>query len=138
MVYNIKQYILICPGGWTKGKIAAQVAHASMATILNKADRLNNDTYGENKYGYFFWVNEEIHNWLSGSFAKVTLKVPNKEMLKIGQSHAKIFNVLNAYIEDSGATQKDDYAATLAIGPFDISNKKYKELNSWLSQFKLY
>jgi len=129
--YDIKQYILVCKGGWTHGKITSQVAHASLAVFSNQFDKTLDGVW-------LYRPSDDERIWLNTAFAKVILKASNKEQLKNGYRTAKLCHVNFAYIEDSGATQKDEEAATLAIGPFDTTNEEYKSLVDWLSQFKLY
>ena len=130
MNYDIKQYICICKGGWTHGKCAAQIAHASMAIFFQKMSRFENT--------FCFKASEDEIKWIEGSFAKITLKVDSvQQLIEIGQLAEKL-QLQHALIYDNGATQKDDNAATIAVGPFDSTNIQYSEMISLLSQFKLY
>jgi len=130
MVYDIKQYIICCPGGWTKGKISAQISHASMAIFFQRMSRFENT--------YCFKASEDEIKWIEGPFAKITLKANNRQQLvELGQLAEKL-QLQHALIFDNGATQKDDEAATLAIGPFDTNKIEYASMISKLSEFKLY
>ena len=63
--------------GLSPGKLAAQVAHGSMA-FLSKFIRENT-----NKYGYInTWFDEAIlENWINGIFTKIVLQAKNRNQL---------------------------------------------------------
>lgn len=93
------------------GKLAAQVSHASMATITNRLEQTDN--------GYFLNTNDNyLKEWLENRFTKVVLYVKSeKALLDVYQK--AINKGLNVYlIEDAGFTIFDKPTKTcLSIGP---------------------
>ena len=87
-----------------KGKLAAQVAHASVEAVL-KADK------------------ETVKAWRNEGMAKIVLKVKDeKELLKFNQI-AKDEGLTSAVITDAGKTVVAPGTKTcLAIGPDDEGN----------------
>jgi len=131
MTYDIRQYILVYPGGWTKGKVSAQVAHASMACITDQFTKEEEGTW-------WFRPSLETKEWLNGSFAKIVLKANSLQDIYEGFKFKYTTTIPVAMIKDNGATQPDKEAITIAIGPFDASAPVHADVVSWLSQFKLY
>ena len=97
-----------------KGKIAAQVAHASLCAFLRA-----NKTIKE--------------KWLEMGAAKIVLKVDSKQELLELYAHAKNMGVPYCLIKDAAKTQlkKPDYTA-LGIGP-----AKAKEIDNITGKLKL-
>lgn len=93
------------------GKLAAQVSHASMATITNRLEQTDN--------GYFLNTNDNyLKEWLENRFTKVVLYVKSeKALLDVYQK--AINKGLSVYlIEDAGFTVFDKPTKTcLSIGP---------------------
>lgn len=90
-----------------KGKIASQVAHASMAAIIT--DHI---------------VAEKAYEWLDDSFTKIVLAVNSEEELIGYYEEAKEAEYLCSLIQDNGDTVFNGvktYTA-VAIGP-DTSDK---------------
>lgn len=119
-----------------RGKLAAQVAHASMAVILNMMPRVyvnkeNGEilTHGKVSHDTEFCVQRPLEykegsflsQWLDGQFTKVVLKVHSEKELREFQVEAALQNLPNALIEDCGYTQFDGVktVTTCAIGPCD-------------------
>ncbi len=97
-----------------KGKIGAQVAHASMAALLESAG------YYPGKSNCCIDVgNSRVGNWLDGAFTKVCLKVDSEEALHSYQEAAKQRGLLTGLIRDNGTTVFHDVPTytCLAIGP---------------------
>jgi len=95
-----------------KGKMAAQVAHASVEAAL-RSDK------------------EIIKNWRAKGMKKVVLKVKNKEELFKYKEIAKNNNLKTALITDAGRTAIEPGTKTcLAIGPDE--EKKIDEVTGSL------
>ena len=88
--------------GMGKGKVAAQVAHASLAAA--EAAQLKRGR----------WYEE----WKSGGQAKVVLKVSSEGELREIFQKAKQAGLPSSYVEDRGLTQVEPGSATcVGIGP---------------------
>lgn len=97
---NLKQVILVRTDiNMSKGKAAAQVAHAAVEATLNSNKKL-------------------ISKWRETGMKKITLKVEsNEELLKYKQL-ADNADIENALITDAGHTELTPGTQTcLAIGP---------------------
>ena len=105
-----------------KGKIAAQVAHASLGALLkffNKESK--NDDYGK-KYTYSceFRDHTILDKWLNGIFTKICVMVDNEEEL------LELYNKINeteipcVLITDAGNTEFHGVPTNtcIGIGPF--------------------
>ena len=85
-----------------KGKLAAQVAHASLSAAEETMDR-RSDWFGE---------------WKEGGQRKIVLKVQTEEALRELYKEAKAAKLPTALIEDRGLTQLEPGTVTcLGIGP---------------------
>jgi PTH2 family peptidyl-tRNA hydrolase len=85
-----------------KGKLAAQVAHASLSAAEETMDR-RSDWFGE---------------WKEEGQAKIVLKVQTEEALRELYKKAKAARLPTALIEDRGLTQLEPGTVTcLGIGP---------------------
>ncbi|MFT4304360.1 MAG: peptidyl-tRNA hydrolase Pth2 [Candidatus Woesearchaeota archaeon] len=100
----MKQVILVRTDlNLPKGKLAAQVAHASVSCF--------------NKTGFF---KKKI--WLSSGMKKVVLKVDNLDKLRIYEKRAKKNKLTTSLIADAGKTVVESGTITcLGIGPDDES-----------------
>ena len=93
----VKQVIVVNKGlGMSKGKMAAQVSHASMAFItrpfLNHTGKViqvyeNNELIGYE--GSVFFDKDTYEQWLCGIFTKVILEVKNNSQLENVVAKAK-------------------------------------------------
>ena len=108
-----------------RGKLAAQVAHASMAVILDMMEKSIIDDFANNyhftKREIQYENNSFLAKWLDKQFAKVVLKVNSEEELEYFYNKAKELNLPTSLIEDSGYTQfkGQKTKTTCAIGPCD-------------------
>src|SRR5579863_7747767 len=85
-----------------KGKIAAQVAHASLSAVEEAMER---------KPGW-------VKGWKEGGQAKVVLKAGSEEELRDLFVKAKSSGIPSALIEDRGLTQVEPGTVTcLGVGP---------------------
>jgi len=88
--------------GMGKGKLAAQVAHGSLASA-EEAMRRSPDWYDE---------------WKLQGQAKVVLKGSGEEQLRDLQKKARTMGLPTALIQDRGLTQLEEGTTTcLAVGP---------------------
>jgi PTH2 family peptidyl-tRNA hydrolase len=104
MEEEIQQYIVVRNDlKLGKGKLAAQVAHASLQSFL-EAEKINK---------------EITQKWLNSGAKKIVVKVENEEELKRLFAAFKFKNIPCALIEDAGLTQIPKGTITaLGIGPW--------------------
>lgn len=114
------------------GKIAAQVAHASMAFMTRdlRAQRQEPDPYSDevwftnhiltpNRTVRSIVVDEELSYWLDGSFTKAVVMVNSEaELLEIYEK-AKVAKLRHTLITDEGRTVFNGVATNtcVAVGP---------------------
>ncbi len=106
--------------GMSKGKLAAQAAHASLDAALKamQRDRVFKDNLFE--------------RWRKEGAKKVVLKVESEEALRKLRDKATQANLVNALIKDAGLTEVPAGTVTaLAIGPDEEKkiDKITKDLN---------
>jgi PTH2 family peptidyl-tRNA hydrolase len=106
-----------------KGKIAAQVAHASMAFLTRDGQFLIDCTDGNHYFENQSWDlckhNEAIRDWLENSFKKVVVYViSEQELLDIHEKALKQ-GLISHLVEDNGATEFNGVKTRTccAIGP---------------------
>lgn len=96
---NVKQVIVVRTDlNMRKGKVAAQVAHASMQFLL---DANQSDSFGEL---HVVLTPEEI-DWLNGSFTKIVVGVDSESALNELVLRAKMSDITVFQIVDSGKTE---------------------------------
>ena len=81
----MKQIIIVRKDlNMSKGKMAAQVAHASMAFLTNAIKNCSNiSKFDTSYYNCGFLIPKELYeNWICGSFTKVILEAKNKYQLE--------------------------------------------------------
>ncbi len=116
--YDIKQVIVVRKDlKMNKGKIAAQVAHASMAFLTK---RLEPKTF----HGYNLELKNIEEEWLDGSFAKIVLWADNAEELHKLHEQALEAGIEAHFIIDSGHTCFNGVPTLtcLGIGPDTAEN----------------
>lgn len=107
-----------------KGKIGAQVAHASMAAILSLFD-VNTEDEFVNTWKMYLPKDHPVCNWLieryttSSRFTKVVVSVNSEEELHAIHQKAKEMGVLTSIIQDSGRTEFNGVPTytCVAVGP---------------------
>ncbi len=107
--------------GMSKGKLAAQAAHASLEAALKAMQR--DKVFKE---GLF-------EAWRKEGAKKVVLKVESEEALRKIRDRATQANLINALIRDAGLTEVPAGTITaLAIGPDEEKkiDKITKDLNA--------
>ena len=86
----------------SKGKLAAQVAHAAVTCALRSKERQSS----------------VFHHWYDDSQKKVVVKVESEKELFELQKIAQSYNLVTAIIKDAGHTQLEHGTTTcLGIGP---------------------
>ncbi len=115
---EIKQVILVRTDlDMGKGKMAAQVAHASVSAYIS-ASRSNADV---------------VDAWLSSGQKKIVLKVEDDKVIKKLYEAFKFRKIPCALINDAGLTQlPPGTITTLGIGPW-----KKSEIDFFTSSLKL-
>ena len=119
---SVKQVIVVRTDlNMRKGKMAAQVAHASMKAFLDRS-MLIHDT--DTLSTLHIWpINAEGEEWLKGSFTKIVVGCNSEaELLELrDRVNASEDLLYGALIQDNGLTEFRNvptYTA-LAIGPAD-------------------
>lgn len=122
---NSKQVIVVRKDlNMRKGKIAAQVAHASMAAILRLIEQkkiVHNESIGWVQRGDEYSKDlSSVIDWLNGSFTKIVVGIDHERDLLQLSRDADFLHIPHALIQDSGRTEFNGiptYTA-LAIGPY--------------------
>ena len=88
----MKQIIIVRKDlNMSKGKMAAQVAHASMAfltSVMKKNSKIS--IYNSSYYSCRFLIHKKLYeDWICGSFTKVILEAKNKYQLE------KVYKIAN-------------------------------------------
>jgi PTH2 family peptidyl-tRNA hydrolase len=109
-----------------KGKIAAQVAHASLKVLL---DRMSINHYHYGRGSMTEWVlstdwGTPMHDWLTNSFTKIVLYVESEDAITALANRCHFMQVPYAVITDAGRTEfhGEPTVTCIAIGP-DYSEK---------------
>ena len=108
-----------------KGKIAAQVAHASLGALLTmfNKEKCVDDYDNTDKYIHCYvniQPNDILDKWLNGIFTKVCLYVENEEELLALYEKVKEAKLPCALITDAGNTEFHGVPTVtcLGIGPW--------------------
>lgn len=112
MSNNIKQVIVVRTDlNMRKGKMCAQVAHASMKVFFDRM-KLNVTTVIEDWSGKYQEKNadcnrftSEMIEWMNGSFAKIVVGCNSEQELFDLQKQAEKARIVNALILDNGNTE---------------------------------
>jgi PTH2 family peptidyl-tRNA hydrolase len=104
-----------------KGKLAAQVAHASMAVILDMMAK-KSMLHGKMEEWTLIMSREDaLFRWLKGPFVKIVVGVDSEEELMGLYVAASLAKIPNAMIQDAGRTEfhgQPTYTC-IGIGPAD-------------------
>ncbi|MHA2218452.1 MAG: aminoacyl-tRNA hydrolase [Candidatus Hodarchaeales archaeon] len=121
---KVKQVIVIRKDlNMRTGKLAAQVAHASMAVLLDKMERspVIHDVQGLIGVRYTLNLRDKspIYQWLNDSFVKIVVYVNSLEDLLVLRDNAESIKIPTALITDAGRTEfhGKPTVTALAIGP---------------------
>lgn len=113
-----------------KGKIASQVAHASMGALLKNSVNSSKNIYGE-VYTKIL-LDEDLKHWLEHSFTKIVVSVDSEEELLAIRDQVERDCVRHCLIQDNGKTEFNGIPTytTLAIGPAEVDriNRYTKDL----------
>ena len=128
-VTNIKQVIVVRKDlNMRKGKMCAQVAHASMGALLNYKT-------GPAFNIMSFNLPDVVCEWLNGLFTKIVVSVDSEDELMDVYRKARYLGLNVCLIEDSGLTEFNGVKTKtcLAIGPnisteIDVVTKELKLL----------
>lgn len=113
---DAKQVILIRKDlAMPAGKLAAQVAHASMACLLNMGKWKGGSRFKEQENDHTIIVGTHtfaieldegsaVHDWMTKSFPKITLEVKNEAQLKRYYDEAVAAGLPTSWIVDAGRT----------------------------------
>lgn len=115
---TVKQVIVVRKDlNMRKGKLAAQVAHASMKFFVDMSFR-DESLEGDKEY-FVVELNDDMKEWLNGAFTKVVVSVDSEEELLDIYGNAQDSGLLSSIIKDNGKTEFNGvptYTA-VAIGP---------------------
>jgi len=123
---DIKQVIVVRKDlKMRKGKLAAQVAHASMKVLLKQLK--GTPSAGMEIFTMEVHSESPMCKWMLGDFTKVVVGVGSLDELKQLQKEAIEYGILHAVVIDSGKTEFHGVPTLtcLAIGPdyFGIIDK---------------
>ena len=122
---EVKQVIVVRKDlNMRKGKIAAQVAHASMKVILDKMFKFNVSLMRRHEWVLYLPYDSPLEKWLGGLFTKVVVYVESEDELLKLRDEAKEAGIIHALITDAGKTEfhGEPTLTCMAIGP-DYSEK---------------
>ena len=116
---DAKQVILIRKDlSMPAGKLAAQVAHASLLCIL-KMGKWDEDEWGDRRFKIGLPYNEQcnaVHDWMTRSFPKITLEVKNETQLKRYYDEAVAAGLPASWIVDAGRTVFNGVPTPTCVG----------------------
>jgi PTH2 family peptidyl-tRNA hydrolase len=108
-----------------KGKLAAQVAHASLKSFLDDCAKIKNTTDCNSvQITTVFDLDDPFAIWLLGSFAKIVVSVDSEEELINLYNIARVNDIRVTKVIDSGKTEFNGVPTLtcIAFGP-DESKK---------------
>jgi PTH2 family peptidyl-tRNA hydrolase len=98
------------------GKLAAQVAHASMAAFLDGREVLPHS----GGHTLELQLDEYRHEWITGAFTKIVLRCDDYSHLMECEQLAIMHNIPNYTINDAGRTVFSEPTVTcMGVGPYD-------------------
>lgn len=112
------------------GKIAAQVAHASMKVFFDRMGYFRDCQFSNNDqmYDRYFQgeikMTPEMYEWFKGAFTKICVSVDSEQELLEIYTKAKEANLPCALITDSGSTEFNGVPTNtcIAIGPSNVED----------------
>ena len=118
--------------GIRKGKLAGQVAHASLGALMKLATKTRtNDT---TTYTFTMHDGDMLDSWLNGIFTKVVVYVENEEELRSLQLRCDEAGLPNALITDAGNTEFHGVPTVTCLG---IGPCACEELDKLTGELKL-
>ena len=133
--YDVKQVIVVRKDlNMRKGKMCAQVAHASMKVLLDRMEDWENRGHEELIKKLIYKKDDYFDRWLNGAFAKVVVSCDSLDELIRLKDEASESGMPTARITDSGATEFKGVPTItcLAIGPY-----KSEEIDKITGHLKL-
>lgn len=133
--FSTKQVIVVRSDLKMKpGKLASQVAHASMGALLINRE-INHFSDGVKTCGVVIPYDEYVINWLSSAFTKIVLKCGSEEDLFIIQKKCLEIDMRHSLITDNGTTVFGGIPTNtcIAVGPGEIC-----KIDEITSSYKLY
>ncbi len=119
------------------GKLASQVAHASMAPLLEKMRGVPYQEYKAPSTNYSLILNIEkgtdISKWLENDFRKVVLYVKSEEKLFSLYQEIKSAGFIVSLIQDKGLTAFNEPTYTC----FGIEPLKHSVINPYVKKLRL-
>lgn len=102
-----------------KGKLAAQVAHASMAVVLDMMSKQSILNGRLESWKLLMSRETTIYKWLNGPFVKIVVGVDSEDELLALSDSARKAGVPYSIIKDHGRTEFHGVATytTVAVGP---------------------
>ena len=98
------------------GKLAAQVAHASMAAFLDGREVLPHS----GGHTLELQLDEYRHEWITGAFTKIVLRCDDLEQMEALALIAQAAEIPHYMIHDAGRTVfKEPTHTCLGVGPYD-------------------
>lgn len=130
-VIVVRHDLIKGPNAVRRGKMMAQVAHASLGSLLKFFTITKSETLeggflepGQVSYNYElnFGPNTVLDDWLNGKFTKIVVSVPGeKELLELYEKLQNSDDIIPfALITDSGLTEFNGVPTNtcLGIGPY--------------------
>lgn len=121
---DVKQVICVRKDlNMRKGKMCAQVAHASMKVLLDLMTE-DNSLINHTSRSIMLRRGSPLSQWLDGAFTKIVVYVNSEEELFMLRAMAEVEGLRHALITDAGKTEfhGEPTNTVLAIGP-DYSEK---------------
>ena len=125
---EVKQVIVVRKDlNMRKGKLASQVAHASMKVLLDRMfiKYYNWDRGDDTPHGSEEWIldidrDTPMWEWLNGSFTKVVLYVEFEDAIHALANRCHFMGIPHAIITDAGRTEFHGVPTVtcIAIGPW--------------------
>lgn len=108
-----------------KGKMMAQVAHASLAAVLGlmnlsvKCDLNSGNPEWYDEYNFKIKHTDPVYEWLRDKFTKIVVGIPTEQEIIALHERAKEMKIPCALITDCGLTEFHNVPTitTLALGP---------------------
>jgi PTH2 family peptidyl-tRNA hydrolase len=132
---EVKQVIVVRKDlNMRKGKLAAQVAHASMAVVLDALEKETINLPDDRElWGMILNVDDPLAWWIKGAFTKVVVGCNSENELLAIYAKAKDKGLYCSLIKDIGKTEfhGEPTYTSVAIGPAEVS--KINEITGSLS-----
>lgn len=103
-----------------KGKIAAQVAHASMKVFFDNMSIFpGKEHLSQKPYARLYNLDEDMISWMKYIFTKIVLGCEDEQEIHDLANKAKALKIPHAVITDAGKTEFDGVhtITCIALGP---------------------